>query len=647
MNTRYKLFMGVFNYVPGFIILVFGMLALHSTMLLIAGYENTFSFYDPKAWVSHRQEMQLYWSVIAIGLSGFVLTVLNSDKLRTLKKINDEKKKTLKLLEDRLAAMEATHDGIGIVDSEGRLTYMNKAFKALHGIEDTGNYIGRHWSCLYEGHDHISKEALSKLEEQSFWCGTMPITHGDGKIVHAELSLAQLPDGGFIGTARDVTGQHLAAIEKAQLQEQFYQAQKMEAVGRLAGGIAHDFNNILAAINGYAEFLVEDIEPENPSRQFAVNILQAGQQARSLVDQILAFSRRKTMDTERMDIIQPLRESLFMLEASLPKSIDVVTDIRLEHAPVRGNATQISQVIMNLCVNAKDAMVEDKGELYLSLKEADIDDYRSFDLVGAEPSQEAREEEGESSLPIRIEDVASGRSRLFLGRFTEGMDYVCLNITDTGSGMSRAIMERIFEPFFTTKSVEQGTGLGLATVHGVLTVHKGVMIIDSTVGQGTSFEIFLPMLKSEEATQIVDLPQVEDGGGSGRVLLVEDQPHVADMLVNMLERLGYEAYACKMGLEALDVLRERPGAWDLVITDQNMPKMTGLELVVQAHFDFPALPFILLSGYSEDKLQEIMQKHPAIKAILRKPVSKPVLAQTIKAVLSLPVQKASSYAQVN
>ncbi|MCB1563067.1 MAG: response regulator [Alphaproteobacteria bacterium] len=645
MNTRYKLITGVFNYVPGFIILIFGMLALHSTMLLISDYEGTFSFFDPKAWMSHRQEMQLYWSVIAIGLSGFVLTVLNSDKLRALKKINDEKKQTLKLLEDRLAAMEATHDGIGIVDSEGHLAYMNKAFKTLHGIEDTGNYIGQHWSHLYEGHDHISKEALSKLEEQSFWCGTMPIMHGDGKIVHAELSLAQLPDGGFIGTARDVTAQHLSAMEKAQLQEQFYQAQKMEAVGRLAGGIAHDFNNILAAINGYAEFLVEDIEPENPSRQFAVNILQAGQQARSLVDQILAFSRRKTMNTERMDIVQPLRESLSMLEASLPKSIDVVTDIRLEHAPVTGNATQISQVIMNLCVNAKDAMAEDKGELRLSLKKADINDYRTFDIVGASASLEQQEEGEESNLPIRIDDVSPGRSRLFLGHFREGTDYVCLNIIDTGSGMSRAIMERIFEPFFTTKPVEQGTGLGLATVHGVLTVHKGVMIIDSMIGQGTSFEIFLPMLKDEEASRIVDLPHAEDGNGSGRVLLVEDQPHVADMLVNMLERLGYEAHACKTGLEALDVLRETPGAWDLVITDQNMPKMTGLELVVQAHLDFPELPFILLSGYSEEKLQELMEKHPAIKAILRKPVSKPVLAQTIKAVLSSSVQKETSYAQ--
>jgi signal transduction histidine kinase len=473
----------------------------------------------------------------------------------------------------------------------------------------------------------------------------MPISHKDGVIVHAELSLAQLPGGGFIGTARDVTAQHLAAIEKAQLQEQFYQAQKMEAVGRLAGGIAHDFNNILAAINGYAEFLVEDLEPENPSRQFAVNILQAGQQARSLVDQILAFSRRKTMETERMDIVQPLLESLSMLEASLPKSIDVMTDIQLEHVSVRGNATQISQVIMNLCVNAKDAMAEDKGELRLSLKRADIDDYRPFDIVGTEPQAD----EVESNLPIRIEDVSSGRSRLFLGNFTEGMDYVCLNITDTGSGMSRAIMERIFEPFFTTKPVEQGTGLGLATVHGVLTVHKGVMIIDSTIGQGTSFEIFLPMIKEEEGSPVVDLPDMDDGSGSGRVLLVEDQPHVADMLVNMLERLGYDAHVCKTGLEALDVLREAPGAWDLVITDQNMPKMTGLELVVQAHFDFPDLPFILLSGYSEDKLQEIMQKHPAIKAILRKPVSKSVLGRTIRAVLPPASQKvsSSSYAQVN
>lgn len=640
MFSGQKNFANIVNYIPGFVVLVFGMLALHSSVRLIDEYERTYSLYNIDNETVYSLQMWLYWSVIAIGLSGFLLAVMNTDKLHELKRVNKEKKETLQLLENRLTAMEATRDGIGIVDKEGNLVYMNKALMELHGIrlEDMPDYIGCHWGYLYaeKGRNYMSREVMPELEEHSFWQGKTPILRKTGEMVQAELSLTRLPDGGFIGMARDVTAQDEADKEKEELQEQFYQAQKMEAIGRLAGGIAHDFNNILAAMNGYAEFLLDDLAPDSAQHQFAQNILQAGLQAHSLVDQILAFSRREGADLRRMDLVHPLRESLSMLQASLPKTIEVVSHIDMESAQIMGNTTQMSQLIMNLCVNAKDAMEDDRGTLHLSLKKIKLEEYQKFEMVG-------------DSLPsptdhplVRIENVSPGRSRLLLGRFSCVQDYVCLRVSDSGSGMSRVIMEHIFEPFFTTKPVEQGTGLGLATVHGVVAAHRGAMIIDSTIGQGTSFEIFVPILQDDELAQTIQAQPPQEVGEGGRVLLVEDQKNVSDMMMRMLQRLGYEAQFAVTGLDALDVLRENPGAFDLVITDQNMPKMTGLELVVQAHMDFPDLPFILLSGYSEEKLQGLMKEHPAIRAILRKPVTKSVLDQQIKDVLS--VQEVASCA---
>lgn len=577
------------------------------------------------------RENWLFVSILLISLSGFSLIILNADKLRKLTKVNLEKKANLNLLESRLAAMEASADGIGIIDENGKLTYMNHSLMELHGISEgkASQYLGQSWEKLYaeKGKTEIFEKAYEMLKQQNSWRGELAFERRDGESVFAELTLTRLAGGGLVATARNITNQKRADQENKQLQDQFYQAQKMEAIGRLAGGIAHDFNNILAAMSGYAEFLVEDLEGDEDKQKFAVSILKAATQARGLVDQMLAFSRRKQSETDHVDLNLPIEETLSMLKATLPKTIELQKTIDGGSFFVDGNATQISQVIMNLCVNAKDAM-KNKGILSIGLK-----------ILGAEEAgvekllQEALPEPDEVPKTL-LEECDSRRTRLFLGGLAQNQKYAVLSVSDTGTGMSRTVMEHIFEPFFTTKPVDKGTGLGLATVHGVVASHRGAMVIDSTVSEGTRFDLFFPLSReSKKDAQSEQGLEESHAGHSASVLLVEDQDDVRDMTTKMLERMGHKVSACTMGLEALDKIRERPGAFDLVITDQNMPKMNGLELITQVGYDFPEVPFILLSGYSQEKMQAMLKEHPSVKAVLRKPITREALQKKIAAIL--------------
>ncbi len=580
----------------------------------------------------------LTFAAMAQGLFLLIIVSLYAYQSKTLQAFSLQRQRDSVLLESRLMAMEAAHDGICIADHEGNIVYMNKALIDLHGIAQyqAGAYLGSPWAKLY---NHAQKEInmqeiLADLRARGYWRGEMPVSCEDGRNIYVDLSLTLLPDGGFIGTVRDITEQQKADQEKNELQKQFYQSQKMEAVGRLAGGVAHDFNNILAAINGYAEFLVEDLGEGTTARNFAINILQAGLQARNLVDHMLAFSRRSEHEGQEIDIVIPLLECLSMLSASLPKTIECHTDIVVESAPVKADPTQISQVIMNLGVNAADAMEDERGKLTVALKRVSSEEFEGT----------ARIVESFSDLVktplMRIDDMEPGRTRLVLGSFVRGQEYFCLRVTDTGCGMGRTTMEHIFEPFFTTKPVDKGTGLGLAMVHGVVAANQGVMIVDSTLLEGTSFTLFLPAaeLLPESKQEQVFLRNIK---GTGKILLVEDQESVRDMMMNMLERLGFETQSAENGLIALDIIRENPGGFDLVVTDQNMPKMSGIELVEQVHIDFPDLPFVLVSGYSHEKLEALIGDHPAIKSVLRKPVAKEAMAEKINLVLAAIRRKAA------
>ncbi len=616
-----------------------------------------------------EKEGWLYWLIFVMGFCGFVLLVMNSNKLEELESLHSEKKGAVDLLEERLAALEAATDGIFIVDAKGKMTYMNGAF---YSIISDGPYsldserkrrclFGKSWRDIFSPSDVevLEEDILPELKKRGVWGGAFKIFTHEKASIWTDMSLTQLPDGGVIGTVQDVTYKKKAEKEKRELEEQFYQAQKMEAIGRLAGGIAHDFNNILAAMNGYAEFLYDDLKKGSEQHKFAENILKAGRQARSLVDQMLAFSRRSNSEQDVVDVRIALEEVVGMVNVSLPKTIELETDITPDNLFVSGNLTQLSQMIMNLCVNAQDAIEEGHGKLFISLG---VENTEDLDISGI-----FRDElpDPVETPYMRIDDVGAGHACMVIGHLARDYCYAKMSVQDTGTGISHAIMDHIFEPFFTTKPVDKGTGLGLATVHGVLAAHRAFMIIDSKLGAGTHFDVYFPLLiEAEENQDIIEdchdrkklardglsvqtqdteiLEEQESAKeksakkkkkGKLHILIVEDQENVLDMITTMIKRFGYTVSTAISGMEGLDMIRENPTTYDLIITDYNMPKMTGLEMVHQASVDMPDLRFVLLSGYSMEKMYKLIEGIPSFKAVLHKPISKKQLDTVIKDVI--------------
>lgn len=538
-----------------------------------------------------------------------------------------------KLAFDLKLAFDAFHEGVGIVDSDQNLVYANNALMKLHGIslEQKSQILGQSWQFLYneKGRHEITDNIMLDVEINGYWRGRRKVKRHDGKVIFAELSITSLPDGGMVGTMRDVSEEQKALEERASLQLQLSQAQKMEAIGRLAGGIAHDFNNILAAMNGYAEFLTEDLEEGSDTHQFAENILQAGLQAKSLVDQILVFSRaNKESALRTIDLVKPVSEAFAMLHASVPRSIELTLNIAHEEVPVRANATQIGQMVMNFGVNARDAMdsKDQIGEVEVALDVMNSSERYDFKHQGDELPDA-------SELPVlEIQSVDSSHTRLYLNHLKQDTDYAVLSIRDTGSGMSRVILEHVFEPFFTTKSVDKGTGLGLATIHGIVVSHHGALLIDTKIGEGTTFDVFFPLDQAVSQEQEEDL-KVSEEGLSGYILFVEDQSEVAGVILKMLERAGLQADYAANGLEAMHMIKANPDRYDLVLTDHNMPKMTGFELIKRIHEDIPDLPFVVLSGYKEEELDPMMFEHKAVHAVLSKPIARAELEKELGKVL--------------
>lgn len=648
-------------FISGAVLLILAMVALHATVAVINEQQalqaiQTLQHLDEASQLSQQatpnlhidqisaalerlenKNSYLYWTVFTIGLFAFVLVVIFADRMRDLEEANQEKKMTLAILQSRLAAMDATLDGIAISDKQGRLSYLNTAMQEMFNHKHDGRISFKNglWHDLFDETIRDEYSALIeqdiKSNEDSIWSGIIDVDaqsphHGPKQI---ELAVKRLSDGTMIFNARDISQRLKNEIERKDMQMQLYQAQKMEAIGRLTGGIAHDFNNILAAMNGYAEFLIEDLEEGTTEQSFAQNILNAGMQARTLVDHMLAFSRQRDGVMEEINFIEPVEEALSMLNASLPRSIELRTNILGSKTMIAGNATQISQIIMNLCLNAKDAIQNHTGLLEVTtqiVKPSEI--WPQCWLSDELPSQQ-------TTPPLHMVEGEAGRTSIYLGQIDKNHEYICLKIKDDGSGMSRSIMEHVFDPFFTTKPVNKGTGLGLSIVQGVMLEHKGAIHLSSEPEKGTQFNLFFPLGTQAEQEKQVALPRSEITGVTGIVLLVDDQPEVLGVTARMLERAGCDVITAESGTEALEVLKDSPQAFDLVMTDQNMPKMKGTEFIRRASEIVDDMPFIILSGYSEQKLEDFKKTHAQIRAVMTKPVAKQELGQTVLSVLSL------------
>ncbi len=402
----------------------------------------------------------------------------------------------------------------------------------------------------------------------------------------------------ILGHALDIHDKKVADLEKAKLEEQLRQSQKLEAIGTLAGGIAHDFNNILAAIQGNVELTLLFLEKEPDLQEVKGNlqeVLQAGKRAQDAVRQILTFTRSIDQQQERVQVYLILKEVLNLIRASLPSGIEVRTSIADQKGAVLADPTQIHQVIMNLCANACQAMQERGGVLEVSLDNI---------LLGA--------------------FEAGASPRLPAG------SYLRLVVTDTGQGMEPEVRERIFEPYFTTKDPGEGTGLGLAVVHGIVSRLGGAIMVDSNPGKGSSFQVYLPRLKNGIT------PQTEQAApltrGNERILYIEDELQVAEVGRRLLSHLGYQVTAMNSSVEARKVFHSRPQDFDLVITDLTMPQMTGVQLAADFVKIRPDLPIILCSGFNESVSPETARQLN-IREFLMKPAKVSDFAKAIRRVL--------------
>jgi len=449
--------------------------------------------------------------------------------------------------------------------------------------------------CLGEPWCGKIQEACASGESSAF-----ELTCDDGRVFFITLQpIAGQDYANAYGL--DITRRKKAEKEKIDLEVQLSQKQKMDAIGTLAGGIAHDFNNILAAMQGYVELSLEDLPEDAAVRDNLEQVLSCGNRAAKLVKQILTFSRKDQQEKGLVQIGSIVKEVLKMLRSSLPATIKIRRKIEADSSLVMADPTQLHQVLVNLCTNASHAMREAGGLLEVSLADVNF---------------ESETKVGDESLP---------RGR-----------YVKLSVSDTGCGMEKEVMERIFEPFFTTKKVNEGTGLGLSVVHGIVKSHNGAIAVDSTPGKGSTFDIFFPKVESNEAQAPQPAAAGESSGPVARkqevILLVDDEKVMVDVTKQILERLGYAVVATTSSIVALEAFQEEPDEFDLVITDQTMPNMTGTQLAKELIAIKPDIPVILCSGYPENVNQEEVQSI-GIKKFITKPISKQDITALIREVL--------------
>lgn len=397
---------------------------------------------------------------------------------------------------------------------------------------------------------------------------------------------------GFMVQIQDITARRRAEDALRQNEKVLRQAQKMEAIGTLAGGIAHDFNNILTPIIGYTEMAAMTLAPDDPIQTNLEEVLKASHRAKELVKQILAFSRQTELEVKPIRLIPLIKEVTQLLRGSLLSTIELRLNIQAERDIVKADPTQMHQVIMNLCTNALHAMKDKGGILEIGARQLLVD----------------------------------SRTRGPLARLRFGT-YIEITVRDSGHGMDRQVLDRIFEPFFTTKRSGEGTGMGLAVVHGIITSLHGTITVESEIGKGTSFHIVLPLL--EQAAEHVDSKATEIPRGTERILFVDDEQGITNMASQMLTSMGYKVVTCMRPYDAITIFKEDPSRFDLIITDQIMPGLTGMDLLHEIHAIRPNVPALICTGFSKNMDDRDLLQAGA-REVLMKPLVLRQLAEAIR-----------------
>jgi PAS domain S-box-containing protein len=491
-------------------------------------------------------------------------------------------------------AIEQTSDSIIITDTRGRILYANPASQTLTGLT-LAELIGNNLDVLRSGKQTESfyHEILDTVRKGETWSGHLVNVRADGTRYETNTTMSPVRDTEgcikyVVTSSRDIT-------REAELEVQLRHSQRMEAIGVMAGGIAHDFNNILTPVMGYTEMALNRQGLDAKVSDYLKEIASAGQRASELVQQILTFSRQTEQVKQPVQVDSIIKESLKLLRAGIPSTIAIRQRIGGMGTQALADASQIHQVVMNLCTNAFHAMREKGGVLEVVL------------------------------------DVVSLASPLvLLGSTLPAGEYLRLRVSDSGRGMDEATQKKIFLPFFTTKRAGEGTGLGLSIVHGIVVGMGGSINVESEVGRGTTFTLYFPSVHESPKETTAAIPAAPKG--SERILVVDDEVIIGAMLQDALTFSGYEVEIAEFPLLALELLRKEPERFDLVITDLMMPELTGVDLARKIWELQPGLPIILMTGYTED-LEEDSAKEMGFEILLRKPVSLSVIGQSVRAVL--------------
>ncbi len=497
---------------------------------------------------------------------------------------------------------ECTRDLVGLHSVEGNLLYISPSVRELLGFEP-GELIGTDFFERVHPEDRVRvREEFARVASEG---ETVPsiecrlLRRDDVGIWFETLVQPVIDESGNVSKLQSSSRE---VAERREVEQRFRQVQKMESLGNLAGGIAHDFNNILAVINGYSELILSLPEADEQVRKFAREISRSGERASQLVRQILTFARKTNTTFGTVQLNDLLGNVCDLLEETFPRSISISRSFDRSLGPIQADAQQISQVLMNLAVNSRDAMKDSGGTLSVVTERLDA-----------------------SKLPGEFARIADS-------------DYACIRISDTGCGMDKEVSSRIFEPFFTTKDVGEGTGLGLAVVYGILQNHCGYVDVQSEPGTGTSITLYFPTALSENAPGGDISRSPEPPGGEETLLLVEDEVLVAEWLRWSLTQKGYRVFWAMNGLDAMKIYAHEGKNISLVLSDHGLPGMSGWELFGKLKQSNPEVLFVIATGYLDPQLKQGMLES-GIADFFNKPFKRKDLLNRIRRLLDLERQR--------
>ncbi|GMT46787.1 MAG: hypothetical protein IEMM0007_0353 [bacterium] len=536
-------------------------------------------YFANKTTGSFTEEDERFLMAIASDAAVAIQRVSATEELRRFKKIID-----------------SAFDIVTFTDEDGHIIYVNRAFEELTGYTKSG-MSGKGLFALNEGiyNENFYSNIFNSIRSGNPWRGELINRKKNGEeFIVSSVVFPIHSDSGkttnFVSIQRDIT-------EEKKLYTQLLRAQKMEAIGTLAGGIAHDFNNILTAVLGYAEVIKHKISKDDQIYKGIDIIEKSAQQGAALAGRILGITRKEKLELKVVDINAIIKETFDILNRSIPKEIKIELNLRDGIPPIKADPTQIQQVIMNLAINAKDAM-PDGGTLRIET-----------DRVGRENG------------------AANG-----IASYSDG-GFVKLAVSDTGAGMNNDLQSKVFDPFFTTKETGKGTGLGLYIIHSIVTNHGGYINLYSEPGRGTRFNMYFPVCRG--GAKDTESFSEEELTGSGMILVIDDDQNIRELAKDMLETLGYTVITAANGMEGITLFRERKEEIAIVLLDMIMPGMSGAEVFQRLQSTDPDVKVILCSGYSHEGLAGIKELlDSGVKGFVQKPFTRKTIARALKQIVS-------------